>query len=254
VLEVRGLQVRPDATPVDLEVRDREIVAVIGLIGSGVSDVLGAVAGSRPAHTGEVLLDGRPVRVHDPRAARRLGIGFAPEDRKRTGLLLDQSIAANLGLGALGKWSRGGFTDRSALRRAAGEAKEIFDIRCRSVDQPVGALSGGNQQKVLLGRWHLAGVSTLVVQEPSQGVDIAARHEIHKHLVAFAEAGGRVLFGSSDIDEVQAIAHRIYVLHGGEVASVFDNTGTRRPTRAELTEAMTTDARHLRHPHEEVPA
>ena len=246
VLEVRGLQVRPGARPVELEVRDRELVAVIGLIGAGVPDVLGAVAGSRPHRGAAISLGGQPVRIGNPREARRLGIGFAPEDRKRTGLLLEQSIAANMGLGALGKWSRGGFTDRAALRHAAGEAREIFDIRCRSVDQPVGALSGGNQQKVLLGRWHMAGVSTLVVHEPSQGVDIAARYEIHKHLVQFAAGGGRVLFGSSDIDEVRAIAHRIYVLHGGEVSAVFDNTGPRRPTRTDLTEAMTTDARHLR--------
>jgi ABC-type sugar transport system ATPase subunit len=243
VLEVRGLQVRAGAAPIDLHVGERELVAVIGLVGSGVPAVLGAIAGAAPALGGEITLGGRPVRIGNPRDARRLGIGFAPEDRKRSGLLLGQSIAANMGLGSLSNWSRGGFTQHRALRSAATEAGEVFDIRYRSVDQPVGSLSGGNQQKVLLGRWHIAGVSTLVVQEPSQGVDIGARHEIHKHLVSFAEKGGRVLFSSSDIDEVRAIAHRIYVLHAGEVTAVFDNTGAERLSRAALTEAMTTDAR-----------
>jgi ribose transport system ATP-binding protein len=243
-LEIRGLRVRPGAQPVDLHVGEREVVAVIGLVGSGAPAVLGALAGSVPSREATIAVDGRTVRIDGPRDARRHGIGFAPEDRKRTGLLLGQSIAANMGLGSLSNWSRGGFTDRRALRAAAVDAGKVFDIRCRSVDQQVGALSGGNQQKVLLGRWHVAGVSTLVIQEPSQGVDIGARYEIHKHLVKFAAAGGRVIFSSSDIDEVRAIAHRIYVLHAGEISAVFDNTGQERPTRAALTEAMTTDARN----------
>ena len=244
-VEVRGLRLRADAEPIDLTVGEREVVAVIGLVGSGVPAVLGAVAGSVPDRDASITVDGTPARITGPREARRLGIGFAPEDRKRKGLLLGQSIAANMGLGSLPSWGRAGFTQHGALRRAAEEAGAIFDIRCRSVDQPVGALSGGNQQKVLLGRWHLAGVSTLVVQEPSQGVDIGARHEIHKHLEAFAAGGGRVLFSSSDIDEVRAIAHRIYVLHAGEVSAVFDNTGPERLSRAALTQAMTTDARSV---------
>ena len=255
VLQVSGLRLRADAQPIDLHVGERELVAVIGLVGAGVPGVLGAVAGSVPNAGATITVEGRPVRISGPRAARRLGIGFAPEDRKRKGLLLDQSIAANMGLGSLSNWSRGGFTQRAALRNASREAGTIFDIRYQSVDQPVGSLSGGNQQKVLLGRWHLANVSTLVVQEPSQGVDIGARHEIHKHLVDFAANGGRVLFSSSDIDEVRAIAHRIYVLHAGEVSAVFDNTGGGRLDRAALTEAMTTDARS-RQPrrNQEVPA
>jgi ABC-type sugar transport system ATPase subunit len=255
VLEISGLRIRPGAQPIDLHVGEREVVAVIGLVGSGAPAVLGALAGSAPNAGARIAVGGQPVRIAGPRDARRHGIGFAPEDRKRAGLLLGQSIAANMGLGSLSNWSRGGFTDRRALRQAAVEAGKVFDIRYRSVDQPVGALSGGNQQKVLLGRWHVAGVSTLVIQEPSQGVDIGARHEIHKHLVSFAAAGGRVLFSSSDIDEVRAIAHRIYVLHAGEVSAVFDNTGPVRPSRAALTEAMTTDARHLHHQRDqEVPA
>ena len=255
VLEIQNLRIRPDAEPVNLHVGDRELVAVIGLVGSGASAVLGAVAGSMPNRDATILVDGRPVRIRNPRDARRYGIGFAPEDRKRTGLLLGQSIATNMGLASLPRFSRAGFTTRRALREAATDAGRIFDIRYRSVDQPVGSLSGGNQQKVLLGRWHLAGVRTLVVQEPSQGVDIGARHEIHKHLVSFAAGGGSVLFSSSDLDEVRAIAHRIYVLHAGEVTAVFDNTGPNRPTRAELTEAMTTGA-HSSHDRndQEVPA
>jgi ABC-type sugar transport system ATPase subunit len=242
-LEVRSLCLRKGAAPIDLYVGERELVAVIGLVGAGVPDLLGVVSGSRPRPDADLVLDGRAVRIRSPQQARRLGVGFAPEDRKRGGLVLGQSVATNMGMASFASWSAGGFSRRRALRRQAERARARFDIRCRSVDQPVGSLSGGNQQKVLLGRWYLADVQTLVVQEPSQGVDVAARFEIHKHLVDFAAAGGRVLFSSSDIDEVLAISHRIYVLHNGEVSSVFDNVGPHRPTRADLTQAMTTDAR-----------
>ncbi len=255
VVEIDGLRLRGEAEPVTLHIGARELVAVVGLIGSGVPDLLGAVSGSRPDKRANIRVSGRPVGIPSPQHARRVGIGFAPEDRKRSGLMLQQSIATNMGLASLGNFSRGGFSNRSALTSAAQEAKQRFDIRCQSVDQIVNRLSGGNQQKVLLGRWHLANVSTLVVQEPSQGVDIAARHEIHKHLLAFAANGGQVLFSSTDLDEVRAIAHRIYVLHAGEVSTVFDNFGEHRPSRAALTEAMTTDARTRDSGrHSEVPA
>ncbi|MGH8963008.1 MAG: sugar ABC transporter ATP-binding protein [Jatrophihabitantaceae bacterium] len=255
VLEIDGLRLRSGAEPVHLHVGARELVAVVGLVGSGVPELLGAVSGSRPNKRADIRVSGRPVAIRSPLHARRAGIGFAPEDRKRSGLMLQQSIATNMGLASLGNFSRGGFSDRPALSTAAQDARRRFDIRCQSVDQLVGRLSGGNQQKVLLGRWHLADVSTLVVQEPSQGVDIAARREIHEHLLGFAAAGGQVLFSSSDLDEVRAIAHRIYVLHAGEVSTVFDNFGEHRPSRAALTEAMTTDARtHGSGLHKEVPA
>lgn len=254
-LEIRNLRLRPHSEPICLHVGERELVAVIGLVGSGISELLGAVSGSRPDKLADIRVGGQPVRIRSPRHARRVGIGFAPEDRKRTGLVLDQSIATNMGIASLGRFSRAGFSDRSGLRSAAAEARARFDIRCQSVNQTVGSLSGGNQQKVLLGRWHLADVSTLVVQEPSQGVDIAARHEIHKHLLGFAADGGQLLFSSSDLDEVRSIAHRIYVLHAGEVSAVFDNCGETRPSLAALTEAMTTDARaYTAEHHEEVPA
>ena len=254
VLEVRGLRLREGAEPIDLHVGERELVAVIGLVGAGVPRFSApwpvpcpTPARRSPWRDGRCASPGRAppearhrVRPGGPQAHR---IAAGPVDRREHGA------------GSLSNWSRGGFTQRAALRNAARDAGQIFDIRCRSVDQPVGALSGGNQQKVLLGRWHLAGVSTLVVQEPSQGVDIGARHEIHKHLVDFAANGGRVLFSSSDIDEVRAIAHRIYVLHAGEISAVFDNTGPERLSRAALTEAMTTDARTFSHRrNQEAPA
>jgi ABC-type sugar transport system ATPase subunit len=102
----------------------------------------------------------------------------------------------------------------------------------------VSSLSGGNQQKVMLGRWEANGSQILVIQEPTQGVDIGARQEIHRYLIEYAEKGGAVLFSSSDLEEVRVLAHRIYVMHAGEVVDVISNTGTDRPSRRTLTTAM----------------
>jgi ribose transport system ATP-binding protein len=143
-----------------------------------------------------------------------------------------------MGLANLESYSRAGFSSRKKLGRAAEKSKGLFDIRLQSVDQPVRSLSGGNQQKVMFGRWYQNGSSILVIQEPSQGVDIGARQEIHRYLIQFAEQGGTVLFSSSDLEEVRVLAHRIYVMHAGEVVKILDNTGADRPSRQALTQAM----------------
>ena len=238
VLKLRGLRLRKDAAPVEISVGSGEIVAVIGLIGSGVSATLNEVAGARHIKGAEVELDGQWRVWRTRRAAQAAGIGAVPIDRKASGLILDSSIAGNVGMASLGEFSTLGFTARRKLRRAAEDCQRVFDIRCQSVEQPVRALSGGNQQKVMLGRWHVKGSRILVIQEPTQGVDIGARQEIHHYLAEFAERGGSVLFSSSDLEEVRTIAQRIYVMHAGEVVAQFDNTGSDSLSRSELTQAM----------------
>ncbi len=249
-----GLTLRRDTTPIKLEVREREIVAVVGLVGSGCPAVLGALTGATYRKEVQLQLDGSPVRIRTPRDATRLGVGSAPEDRKRFGLVAQQSIADNMALGSLSRWSRFGFTSRRRLSHHAALLRERFDIRCESLDQPVGSLSGGNQQKVLLARGELAGATMFVLHEPSQGVDVLARRSIHEYLLSFAATGGKVVFSSTDVDEVRAIAHRIYVLHAGETAIVFDNTGPSRPTRSQLTQAISADPRLSTPSSNEVPA
>lgn len=237
VLSISDLQVRLGAEPVAMSLRERELVGVIGLLGSGVSQVLDTASGAIPSRC-DITVHGTARRFRSRVQAQRLGIGAVPVDRKASGLILEASVANNIGLPSLGDFSRAGFTRRADLRKAASDGQQIFDIRCRSVDQPVSALSGGNQQKVMLSRWHQAGSPILVIQEPSQGVDIGARQEIHRYLVDFALQGGAVLFSSSDLDEVRTLAHRIYVMHAGEVVEEFDNRGGNAPSRRELTHAM----------------
>lgn len=242
-LELTGLQLREHTEPIDIEVREREIVALVGLLGSGCGAVLETVVGARPQHDAHITLEGKPVSIHDPADAVALGIGYAPEDRKRFGLVMVRSIKENMGLASLRRWSKLSFTRTAQLETAAREGQTLFDIRLQTLDQPVSSLSGGNQQKVLLARSHLAQARLLVLNEPSQGVDVSARRAIHDYLIQFAAKGGSILLSSSDIDEVRAIAHRIYIMHSGEVTDVFENTGSARPTRKEVTEALVHDRR-----------
>ena len=237
-LRVCAGSLRPDSKPVEVSVGAGEIVGVIGLIGSGVSTLLDLAAGVRTSKSSRVEVDGVEHVFTSRRDAQRLGIGAVPIDRKATGLVLETSVAKNIGLSSLGSFSSGGFTRLGKLREAARESQQVFDIRLSSVDQPVKSLSGGNQQKVMLGRWHVGGSSILIIQEPTQGVDIGARQEIHRYLINFAESGGSVLFSSSDLEEVRTIAHRIYVMHAGEVVDEISTMGDVKPTRQALTQAM----------------
>jgi ABC-type sugar transport system ATPase subunit len=145
----------------------------------------------------------------------RLGIGYIPEDRKGAGLALEQSVANNIALASLHRISKYGFTDTGARSKIAEEYKTTLGIRCASVEAPVSSLSGGNQQKVLIARWLASGAKIIAIEEPTHGVDIGAKAEIHRQLAAFAEAGGSVIFMSTELRELLAIAHRIVIFHAG---------------------------------------
>jgi ABC-type sugar transport system ATPase subunit len=238
-LVAENLMVRSEARPVDLVVRERELVAIVGLVGSGVSTIVQVLAGALPTpRDARLVLDGDVVRFNGPGGAQGRGIGFVSADRKGEGIVPLRSSAENMAIASLRRFSAGPFTRRSAMRREARVCRDLFDIKWTSPDQPIGSLSGGNQQKVVLSRWHVRGSTLLVIQEPSQGVDIGARRQIHDYLVNFAHDGGAVLFSSSDLDEVRDIAHRIYVVHSGEVVAEFRNDGEHQVSRGVLTQAM----------------
>lgn len=235
---ISGLTLRADSTPVDITVRERELVAVVGLIGAGVSSVMKVAGGATATPKGtRLVLDGDETRLRSPIHAQGHGVGFVSNDRKAQGLVPLRSSAENIALPSLRRFG-GPFVHRKAFRRAAADCQQVFDIRWTSPDQPVGSLSGGNQQKVMLSRWRVRESTLLVIQEPSQGVDIGARLQIHEYLVEFARSGGAVLFSSSDLDEVRDIAHRIYVMHAGEVVAEFVNNSDQPVSRSLLTQAM----------------
>ena len=220
VLAFTSVRTRPEATPFDLELRRGEILGLTGVVGSGAVHLVRALAGLVPLG-GTLTLDGAPIELRSPGDAVRRGIGYIPEDRKGSGLALEQSVANNIALASLHRISRYGFTDARARTTLADGYRESLAIRCASVDAPVGSLSGGNQQKVLIARWLASGARIIAIEEPTHGVDIGAKAEIHRQLAAFAEAGGSVIFMSTELRELLAIAHRIAIFHAGAPEAIL---------------------------------
>jgi ABC-type sugar transport system ATPase subunit len=220
VLAFRNVRTRAEAAPFDLDLRSGEILGLTGVVGSGAVHLVRALAGLVPLY-GTLSLNGKPLVLKTPGDAVRQGIGYIPEDRKGAGLALEQSVANNIALAALHRISKNGFTDTRARTKLADGYRESLGIRCTSVDAPVGSLSGGNQQKVLIARWLASGARIIAIEEPTHGVDIGAKAEIHRQLAAFAESGGSVIFMSTELRELLAIAHRIVIFHGGAPEAIL---------------------------------
>jgi ABC-type sugar transport system ATPase subunit len=218
VIDVRGL--RWDATQhgIDFDIAAGEIVGLAGLMGAGRSEVASALFGlERPTH-GRIVLHGKPVEVSSPAHAISLGIGFVPEDRKRQGLVLSASGLHNTSLPILESLSRLRWIRRA---RERGVAREYFDrlrVRTPSMDAVVAGLSGGNQQKIVLAKWLAASSRILILDEPTRGVDVGAKAEIHALIGELAERGAAILVISSELPEVLSLSERIIVLRSGRVA------------------------------------
>ncbi|MGW8065422.1 sugar ABC transporter ATP-binding protein [Streptomyces ziwulingensis] len=217
VLSVRGLSREGEFAPLDLEVRPGEIVGLAGLVGSGRSEILETVYGARKASTGQVVVEGRPLRPGSVRAAVRAGLGLAPEERKAQALLMLESVTRNVSVSALSRFSRGGWIDRGAELGAARAATRELSLRPDNPSVPVRTLSGGNQQKAVLARWLLRGCKVLLLDEPTRGVDVGARAELYAVVRRLADEGLAVLLVSSEVPEVLGLADRVLVLREGRV-------------------------------------
>jgi len=221
LLRARGVGDGRRIGPVDLELRAGEIAGIGGLIGAGRSELLRLLYGADPLRSGVVELDGRPLRLRGPADAIAAGIALVPESRKEQGLLLDLSVAQNIALASAGgaRFSRGGVLRRRAIAAAAREHAAALDLKARSVDQPVGALSGGNQQKVLLAKCLELRPRVLLLDEPTRGVDVGAKAEIYKLMGQIAAQGVAVLFVSSELPELLGMSHRVLVMRAGRIAA-----------------------------------
>jgi len=198
--------------------RQGEIVGIGGLEGQGQRDLFLALFGARH-HTGQVSVDGNPVPLRSPKDAIRAGIALVPEDRKGEGLFLRMSIRENLTLPILPRIAARGLLRSSAERAAARGMVDQLAIGVRDQDQPVGTLSGGNQQKVLLGRWLLTGARVVLLYDVTRGVDLATKRDIYDRVVELAEQGRTVLFYSSETEEVAQMSHRVLVMREGRIAA-----------------------------------
>jgi ABC-type sugar transport system ATPase subunit len=219
VLAFTGVRTRSEAPPFDLTLHRGEILGLTGVVGSGAVHLVRALGGQRPLD-GTLHVEGHVLVIRKAADAVRAGIGTIPEDRKAAGLALEASVADNIALASLHRISAFGFTNARKRDTLAEEYRASLGIRCASIAAPVGSLSGGNQQKVLIARWLASGARVIAIEEPTHGVDIGAKAEIHRQLAAFAEAGGSVIFMSTELRELLAIAHRIAIFHAGRLEAI----------------------------------
>ncbi len=213
---------------VSIAVRRGEILGLAGLVGSGRTEFAETLFGIRPCESGEILLDGRPVSIRAPEDAIRAGIAYLPEDRRQNGVVLEMAIAANVSLANLKAVSRHGMIDGRHEREFARGFVERLRIKTPSLETETGALSGGNQQKVALARWLATQPTVLVLDEPTQGVDVGSKSEIHTLMVDLAERGTAIIMISSELPEILGMSDRIAVMHAGSVAGIL--------SRAEATQ------------------
>lgn len=222
-LEVRSLScARAGIHDVNLSVRCGEILGIAGMVGSGRTQLAETLFGLTPAEGGEIVVGGRRVRIASPAAAIALGIAYVPEDRRRHGVILDFPIAANLSLADLRGIFASGFLNRAKERAIGSDYVARLGIKTPSVDALAGTLSGGNQQKVALGRWLVTHPSILILDEPTQGVDVGAKAEIHRLMVDLARRGLAILMISSELNEILGMSDRIAVMRRGTIVRTID--------------------------------
>jgi rhamnose transport system ATP-binding protein len=225
VLEVRHLGCREAGIhDVSLSVRAGEIVGLAGLVGAGRTELARVLFGITPADEGAILLRGQRVVIDEPGRAVELGIAYVPEDRRRHGVILEMPVAANATLAVLRKIARGGWIDFRREQAVASKYVQRLGIKTASLETPVGNLSGGNQQKVALARWLAAEPAVLILDEPTQGIDVGAKAEIHRLMSELAEQGLAILMISSELPEVLGMSDRIVVMYAGRVMGTFDRT------------------------------
>jgi ribose transport system ATP-binding protein len=229
-LEVNDLRRGDAVRGVSLQVRHGEIVALAGLIGSGRSETVRLIFGAERPDGGEVRVDGEVVPLRSPASAMGSGIAMVPEGRKEQGLILGRGVRENISLASLRSLSTGGWVRRGKERRETSDLAERVDVRGVDPRGPVWMLSGGNQQKVLFAKWLLRRPSVLIVDEPTRGVDVAAKVQIHHLLRDLAASGHAILLVSSEIEEAMGMAHRVCVMRQGRIVASFGRDELDRET------------------------
>jgi ABC-type sugar transport system ATPase subunit len=221
VFRATGLTRAGAFADVSFEVRRGEVLGFSGLIGAGRTEVMRAIAGADPLDSGALELDGRPLKVRGPADAIRAGIAYLPEDRKEQGLVLTLSGRENMSLASLPSFSPGGFIRRRRLREHTDAMRKRLRIR-GDVDAPARTLSGGNQQKLVIGKWMMSDCRLLIFDEPTRGIDVGAKPEVYREMHELAARGAAVVIVSSELPEVMNTSHRMVVMSGGRVTDRLD--------------------------------
>ncbi|NLE52218.1 MAG: sugar ABC transporter ATP-binding protein [Chloroflexi bacterium] len=237
LLSVRGLSRHGAFEDISFDIHHGEVLGFAGLVGSGRTDVALALFGVSPAHEGEIIYDGQRVTIHSPDQATRLGIAYVPEDRREFGLVMPMGLSANISLPLLNRYlNRLGIVKRREEDLVAETYRERFSIRTPSIRVPARKLSGGNQQKVVLSKWLNTEPRLLILDEPTRGIDVGAKAEVHHIVNELAKQGLGILLISSDLPEVLAMSDRILVMREGRQMGIF--TSEQADQEAVMTAAM----------------
>ena len=222
-LAARGLTLAPHFHDISFELRAGEILGVAGLIGAGRSKLAEAIFGVTPASGGSLWVEGAELSVDSPCTALARGMAFLTEDRKESGCLLTLDVLENFEIAVLNRnFVRFGFVRHAAVAHASTAMSRQLRVKTPSLQEPIAHLSGGNQQKVLLGRWLLTAPRILILDEPTRGIDVGAKAEIHQLIARLAAEGAAVLMISSELPEILGMSHRIMVMHAGRVTGMLE--------------------------------
>jgi rhamnose transport system ATP-binding protein len=219
VLQVEGLEHAGVFHDISFEVRSGEIVGLAGLVGAGRSEIARAVFGVDSYHAGRVRLAGKPVKEHDPRAAVRAGMAFVPEDRRKQGLVIQESVARNVASVIRRGLSTAGILTSGAESRASGPWAARLRVKTNALDMAATTMSGGNQQKVVLAKWLATQPTLLIIDEPTRGIDVGTKAEVHRLLSDLAGQGLAILMISSELPEVLGMADRVLVVCEGRITA-----------------------------------
>lgn len=217
LLEVRGLNRGKLVQDVSFEVRRGEILGFAGLMGAGRTEVLETIFGIHPAESGEILIEGKQAKIRQPKDAIDAGLSLLTEDRKLTGIMGVLSVRDNMMMAALPDYSPGGWLQQGRINTAVQEQREKLAVKTPTVRQLIRNLSGGNQQKVLISRWLLTLPDILMIDEPTRGIDVGAKSEIHRLMSLLAQSGKAIIMVSSELPEVLGMSDRVLVMHEGRI-------------------------------------
>ncbi|MGO4246209.1 sugar ABC transporter ATP-binding protein [Paenarthrobacter sp. RAF54_2] len=230
VLEVKDLHDKEGTFKnVSFTVREGEIFGIAGIVGAGRTELVRAISGAQHRHGGTIVLDGKALKANDPMAAIKAGIVLIPEDRKQQGLVVSETIENNIALPNMAKIATGGWIAPSKVRKMASTVARNIGMK-GNVSLPVGSLSGGNQQKVVIGKWLERNPRLIILDEPTRGIDVGARASIYEVIAELARNGNAVIVVSSDLEEVLGLAHRVMVLARGQNQGIL-NADEASPTR-----------------------
>ena len=225
ILSVKDLGLAGVFSGVSFDLRRGEILGIAGLVGSGRTNVAETIFGVTPATAGEIHLDGKPIRIASPRDGMRAGMALLTEDRKDTGCFLALSVLENMQMAVLtDRYVTGGFVRQGAVDAECTKMKDAMRVKTPDLHERIENLSGGNQQKVLIGRWLLTDPKILILDEPTRGIDVGAKAEIHRLISRLAGRGVAVIMISSELPEVLGMSDRIVVMHEGRVTGILDRS------------------------------